>query len=50
MVRLHMAAMQGLVLEFLYSGDKAPAERCMTLLKHYKDTLTEELLIAAQQS
>ena len=43
-----MAAMQGLVLEYLYSGDKAPAEKCMTLLKHYKDTLTGELLKAAE--
>lgn len=48
MVLLHMAAMQGLVLEYLYSGDKAPAEKCMTLLKHYKDTLTGELLKAAE--
>lgn len=43
MVHLHVAAMRGLVLEFMYSKNIAPAEDSMKLLQRYKDRLTAEL-------
>lgn len=44
MVRLHVAAMRGLVLEYMYSGDLGLARESMSLLKEYKDDLTAKLL------
>lgn len=44
MVRLHRAAMRGLLLEAVLKGERAPAERAMALLDHYKKTLTGEMM------
>jgi len=44
MVHLHQAAMRGLVLEYIYTGDLKPAERSVELLKSYKADLTAKLL------
>lgn len=44
MVRLHRAAMRGLAIEMLFTGDKASAEGGMELLEWYKRYLTGTLL------
>ena len=44
MVHLHVAAMRGLLLEYMYSGDFTAATKSMQLLSSYKDNLTETLL------
>ncbi|CAN5905311.1 hypothetical protein BH11PSE1_BH11PSE1_23890 [soil metagenome] len=48
MVGLHMAAMRGLAMELLVTGDRAPVERSFALLKSYKDILITSLLAKAQ--
>lgn len=44
MVHLHQAAMRGLVVDYLFSGELESAERSMELLKSYKENLTEQLI------
>lgn len=44
MVRLHVAAMRGLVLERMYSKDRDSIEDAMHLLVQYKDQLSKDLL------
>ncbi len=44
MVRLHRAAMRGLAIEMLFTGDRAAAEGGMELLEWYKQHLTGNLL------
>jgi AcrR family transcriptional regulator len=44
MVRLHVAAMRGLSLEMMFSGERKPAERAMRLLEDYKAYLTGQLV------
>lgn len=44
MVRLHRAAMRGLVIERVFSGDSAASEQAMELLDWYKRHLTGTLL------
>lgn len=39
MVRLHRAAMRGLAIEMLFTGDRAAAEDGMALLEWYKQHL-----------
>ncbi|MBR7618946.1 TetR/AcrR family transcriptional regulator [Phenylobacterium sp. 20VBR1] len=48
MVGLHMAAMRGLAMELLVTGDRAQVERSFALLKSYKDILITGLLAKAQ--
>ncbi len=43
MVRLHVAAMRGLVLEGMYSKDSEAIENAMSLLVKYKEQLTKDL-------
>jgi hypothetical protein len=38
MVRLHRAAMRGLAIEMMFTGDRAAAEDGMALLEWYKRT------------
>ena len=45
MIRLHRAAMRGLAIELVWSGDSEAAERSMRLLNYYKNKLTGELII-----
>lgn len=47
MVGLHMAAMRGLAMELLVTGDRAEVERSFALLKRYKETLIGDLLAKA---
>lgn len=47
MVGLHMAAMRGLAMELLVTGDTAEVERSFALLKCYKETLIGQLLTQA---
>lgn len=49
MVHLHQAAMRGLVVDYLFSGELASAERSMELLKGYKEHLTEQLIAEAAE-
>lgn len=44
MVRLHRAAMRGLAIEMLFTGDRGAAEDGMALLDLYKRQLTGDLL------
>jgi AcrR family transcriptional regulator len=44
MVRLHRAAMRGLVIEMMFSGEQGPADQAMELLSWYKRLLTGSLL------
>lgn len=44
MVRLHLAAMRGLAIETMFTGDRDGAERSIGLLDRYTRTLTGELL------
>ncbi|MGA0543672.1 TetR/AcrR family transcriptional regulator [Brevundimonas sp. VNH65] len=44
MVRLHVAAMRGLLIEMTFSGDRHTAEVDITLLEYHKRTLTGALL------
>lgn len=44
MVRLHRAAMRGLAIEMLFTGDRMAAEDGMALLEWYKQHLTGSLL------
>lgn len=44
MVRLHVAAMRGLLIEMTFSGDRETAEIDMRLLEYHKRTLTGALL------
>lgn len=48
MVGLHMAAMRGLAMELLVTGDRAQVERSFALLKSYKDTLIAGLIAKAK--
>ena len=48
MVGLHMAAMRGLAMELLVTGDRAQVERSFALLKSYKDILITGLLAKAK--
>ena len=48
MVGLHMAAMRGLAMELLVTGDRAQVERSFALLKSYKDILISGLLAKAK--
>lgn len=48
MVGLHMAAMRGLAMELLVTGDRAQVERSFALLKAYKDTLIAGLIAKAK--
>ena len=48
MVGLHMAAMRGLAMELLVTGDRAQVERSFALLKAYKDTLIAGLIAKAR--
>lgn len=50
MVGLHMAAMRGLAMELLVTGDRAQVERSFALLKSYKDTLISGLIAKAKAS
>jgi AcrR family transcriptional regulator len=45
MTYLHNAAMRGLVLELMFSGNAKKAASAMKLLRRYKDALTGELVI-----
>lgn len=47
MVRLHRAAMRGLVLERAFTEDGAPADQSMELLEWYKRQLTGALLTSS---
>ena len=44
MVHLHNAAMRGLAMELMFSGNTKRAASAMKLLRRYKDTLTGELV------
>jgi hypothetical protein len=44
MVRLHRAAMRGLAIEMMFTGDREAAEDGMALLEWYKRHLTGNLL------
>lgn len=44
MVRLHVAAMRGLLIEMTFTGDRETAENDMALLDFHKRTLTGALL------
>ncbi|RYY27700.1 MAG: TetR/AcrR family transcriptional regulator [Sphingomonadales bacterium] len=44
MVRLHRAAMRGLAMELMFSGDRAGADASMELLEWYKRILTGNLV------
>lgn len=48
MVGLHMAAMRGLAMELLVTGDRAQVERSFALLKAYKGTLIAGLIAKAR--
>lgn len=48
MVGLHMAAMRGLAMELLVTGDRAQVERSFDLLKAYKHTLVTGLMAKAR--
>lgn len=48
MVGLHIAAMRGLAMELLVTGDRAQVERSFGLLKSYKDILISGLIAKAQ--
>lgn len=48
MVGLHMAAMRGLAMELLVTGDRAQVERSFALLKAYKDILIAGLIAKAK--
>lgn len=48
MVGLHMAAMRGLAMELLVTGDRAQVERSFALLKAYKETLISGLIAKAK--
>lgn len=48
MVGLHMAAMRGLAMELLVTGDRAQVERSFALLKAYKNTLIAGLIAKAK--
>ncbi|MFZ3006159.1 MAG: helix-turn-helix domain-containing protein [Phenylobacterium sp.] len=48
MVGLHMAAMRGLAMELLVTGDRAQVERSFALLKAYKETLITGLIAKAK--
>ncbi|MDO8799062.1 TetR/AcrR family transcriptional regulator [Phenylobacterium sp.] len=48
MVGLHMAAMRGLAMELLVTGDRAQVERSFDLLKAYKHTLVTGLIAKAK--
>lgn len=50
MVGLHMAAMRGLAMELLVTGDRGQVERSFALLKRYKETLIGDLLAKAAAS
>ena len=50
MVGLHMAAMRGLAMELLVTGDRAQVERSFGLLKSYKAALISGLMAKAQAS
>lgn len=50
MVGLHMAAMRGLAMELLVTGDRAQVERSFDLLKAYKDNLITGLIAKAKAS
>lgn len=44
MIHLHNAAMRGLAMELMFSGNARRATGAMKLLRKYKDTLTGELV------
>lgn len=48
MVGLHMAAMRGLAMELLVTGDRDQVERSFALLKSYKDLLIAGLIAKAK--
>ena len=48
MVGLHMAAMRGLAMELLVTGDRHQVERSFALLKSYKDILISGLIAKAK--
>ena len=48
MVGLHMAAMRGLAMELLVTGDRDQVERSFALLKSYKDILISGLIAKAK--
>ena len=48
MVGLHMAAMRGLAMELLVTGDRDQVERSFDLLKAYKNTLITGLIAKAK--
>ncbi len=47
MTMLHVAAMRGLALDLMFSGNADRAEACMQLLEKYKAQLTGELVVTA---
>jgi AcrR family transcriptional regulator len=49
MVHLHTAAMRGLALELMFSGDQKKAGAAMELLRRYKHKLTGELVTKPYQ-
>ncbi|WP_310542409.1 TetR/AcrR family transcriptional regulator [Phenylobacterium sp.] len=49
MVGLHMAAMRGLAMELLVTGDRDQVERSFALLKSYKDILIAGLIAKAKE-
>lgn len=50
MVGLHMAAMRGLAVELLVTGDRDQVERSFGLLKTYKDNLITGLIAKAKEA
>lgn len=50
MVGLHMAAMRGLAMELLVTGDREQVERSFALLKTYKDILIAGLIAKAKEA
>jgi AcrR family transcriptional regulator len=50
MVRLHRAAMRGLAIEMMFTGDREAAEDGMALLEWYKRHLTGNLLTRGDES
>jgi len=50
MVGLHMAAMRGLAMELLVTGDRDQVERSFALLKTYKDILIAGLIAKAKEA
>ncbi|HQT55229.1 MAG TPA: hypothetical protein PKX06_17390, partial [Phenylobacterium sp.] len=50
MVGLHMAAMRGLAMELLVTGDRDQVERSFGLLKSYKDSLIAGLIAKAKEA